>query len=101
MRFSIIEQKYTITMLVRYTPKKRKAGKDFIVTTAHDVKFKFRDEIEIFECDEARERILEHPQCPFRQFAFWGECEIDLVWYYIAANGSVFNDGTQVILMEK
>ena len=75
--------------------------KDFQVITASSIKHRFRDEIEIFYCPEARERILEHPKCPFRQFGFWGECEIDMKWYYIAGNGAIYEFASQIILMEK
>jgi len=84
-----------------YPQRKIKDEKDFRVITASSIKHRFRDEIEIFECAEASERILEHPKCPFTQFTFAGECEIDLGWYYIAANGPLHELLTQVILLEK
>ncbi len=72
-----------------YPQRKIKDEKDFQVTTASSIKYRFRDEIEIFECPEASQGILQHPKCPFTQFAFAGECEIDLSWYYIEANEAV------------
>ena len=84
-----------------YPQRKKKDEKDFQVITASSVKHRFRDEIEIFECPEAREKIIEHPKCPFTQFAFVGQCEIDLRWYYIAANGPTHDPMTQIVLMEK
>ena len=84
-----------------YPQRKIKDEKDFQVTTASSIKYRFRDEIEIFECPEASQRILEHPKCPFTQFAFAGECELDLRWYYIAANGPTHEPMTQIILLEK
>lgn len=65
------------------------------------IKDRFRNEIEILENDQAARAIQAHPKCPFYQFAWYGECEIDSVWYYIAANGPIFDYGTQVILLEK
>ena len=84
-----------------YRQRKIKDEKDFQVFTASSIKYRFRDEIEIFECPEAAQRILEHPKCPFTEFAFVGECEIDLRWYYIAANGPIHELMTQIILLEK
>jgi hypothetical protein len=76
--------------------------KNLGVAIDHNLKHKFRTEqIEIFENLEARARILEHPKCPFREFAFWGECEIDMKWYYVAGNGPVYESTTQIILLEK
>ncbi len=84
-----------------YPQKKKTAEKDFQIVTASHIGYRFRNEIEIFECEEAKQKISEHPKCPFREFAFWGQCEIDLKWYYLAANGSIFLPTTQVILLEK
>ncbi len=85
----------------RKTRKKKKDEKDFQVVTASDIGNRFRDEIEISDCEEAKQKISEHPKCPFYEFAFTGSCEIDLKWYYIAANGSMFLPTTQIILLEK
>ena len=84
-----------------YPQTKKKDEKDFQVVTATSIKHRFRSEIEIFECEEAKQKISEHPKCPFYEFAFTGICEIDMVWYYLAANGSIFLPITQVILLEK
>ena len=84
-----------------YRQRKIKDEKDFQVITASSIKQRFRDEIEIFECPEATQRILEHPKCPFTQFAFAGECEIDLMWYYIVANGPTNEPVTQMIFVGK
>jgi len=84
-----------------YRQRKIKDEKDFQVITASSIKQRFRDEIEIFECPEATQRILEHPKCPFTQFAFAGECEIDLMWYYIVANGPTKEPVTQMIFVGK
>jgi len=73
----------------------------FRVTTSMSMKYRFRGEIEIFECEEATEIIRAHPNCPFYQFAFAGECQIDREWYTIAANGPVYEATTQVILLKK
>lgn len=62
----------------RISAEEDKDEKDFQVITVSSIKHRFRDEIEIFECPQAAERIQEHPKCPFTQFAFAGECEIDL-----------------------
>ena len=84
-----------------YPQRKKKDEKDFQVIMASAIKHRFRDEIEIFDCPEASEKIIKHPKCPFTQFAFAGECEIDLRWYYIAANGPVHEAMTQIVLLEK
>ena len=84
-----------------YPQTKKKDEKDFQVVTASYIGHRFRDEIEIFACEEAKQKISEHPKCPFYQFAFTGICEIDMKWHYIAANGSLFDDWTQIILLEK
>ena len=81
-------------------PKEQKT-EDFQVFLAMSIRHRFRDEIEIFQNDEARQKILEHPKCPFTKFVFWGECEIEREWFYIAANGSLVSPTTQVILLRK
>jgi len=87
---------------IREIRQKRNNEKDFQVFSAHSLKHRFREEIEILECEDEREKILAHPRCPFREFAFWGgKCEIDMTWYYIAANGTIFSPITQVILPGK
>ena len=87
---------------IREHPKKKqKDEKDFQVVTASYIGHRFRNEIEIFECEEAKQKISEHPKCPFYVFAFSGICEIDMVWYYVVANGSIHSPTTQVILLEK
>ncbi len=87
---------------IREYPKtKEKDEKDFQVVTASYIGHRFRNEIEIFECEKAKQKISEHPKCPVYEFAFTGICEIDMKWYYIAANGPIFLPTTQIILLEK
>ncbi len=84
-----------------YHQTKKKDEKDFQVVTASYIGHRFRNEIEIFECEEAKQKISEHPKCPFYEFAFTGTCEIELKWYYIAGNGSIYSANSQLILLEK
>ncbi len=83
----------------RRIPKKE--VKDLQVFTASSLMHRFQNDIEILECEEAADRIREHKDCLFAQFAFWGECEIEREWYYMAANGSLFSSTTQIILLRK
>jgi len=92
---------WSMHFIREYPQKKKKDEKDFQVVTASYIGNRFRNEIEIFECEEAKQKISEHPKCPFYEFAFTGICEIDMAWYYVAANGSIFLPTTQVILLEK
>jgi len=61
----------------------------------------FHDHIEVLPSRDAATRISAHPQCPFYNFAFTGECELDRVWYYIAASGSLNIPTTRVLLLRK
>lgn len=56
--------------------------KDFIVTSAEIMGHQLHRDIEVMECQEAKEKILAHKGCPFTHFAFYGECEIEREWYY-------------------
>lgn len=86
-----------MSFIREYPQKKKKDEKDFQVVTATSIKHRFRSEIEIFECEEAKQKISEHPKCPFYEFAFTGICEIDMVWYYLAANGSILLPSDRVL----
>ena len=44
--------------------------------------------------------MLKHPECPFKELVFTGECYLDK-WYYVAGNGPVHEQATQIILLEK
>jgi|GEM_PF-2356976 len=82
-------------------PKPKKQDRDFQVLPARVMRHRLSEEIEIFLSEAAGDVIRQHPKCPFYKFAWSGECEIDMQWYYIAANGSMFNDQTQIILLQK
>lgn len=90
-----------MSFFIREFPEPRKEGKDFQILPAGEMRVRFGQEVEIFPSDAAAELILAHPDCPFRSFSWSGECEIDLQKYYIAANGPIFHDATQIILLEK
>jgi hypothetical protein len=75
--------------------------REFLVSTVNALKHRFRSEIEIFENPDAKEMILAHPMCPFRNLTFFGECEVERKWYYIAGNGPIYLGGSQIILLEK
>ncbi len=90
-----------MTFFRREHPQPKKQGKDFQVLPARLMSYRFQHEIEIFLSEVAADVIREHPKCPFYEFAWSGECEIDMKWHYIAANGSLFDDWTQIILLEK
>ena len=73
-----------------YPQKEKRHEKEFQVVTASYIGHRFRNEIEIFECEETKQKISAHPKCPFYEFAFTGICEIDMVWYYVAENSKLF-----------
>ena len=90
-----------MSFFIREYPQRKKEEKNFQVLPARVMSYRFQHEIEIFLSDTAGDIIYQHPKCPFYEFAWCGECEIDMQRYYIAANGSIFNYQTQLILLEK
>nr|NIS37980.1 hypothetical protein [Candidatus Saccharibacteria bacterium]NIV03432.1 hypothetical protein [Calditrichia bacterium]NIV71646.1 hypothetical protein [Calditrichia bacterium]NIV98269.1 hypothetical protein [Candidatus Saccharibacteria bacterium]NIW78530.1 hypothetical protein [Calditrichia bacterium] len=75
--------------------------KELLTFTSDGFKLQFGDDMTIFPSEEAAYFIQSHPKCPFKQFAFAGECEIDFKPYYIVANGPAHKPTTQIILLEK
>ena len=71
------------------------------VTQNTTLKYRFRDEIQLQESEEAEVRIRAHPKCPFENFAFTGEASIDGMWYYIAADGPMQEAVTRVSLLRR
>ncbi len=80
---------------------KKQTIENFMHVSADYLMYQFRDGIDILSSEEAETRILEHPKCPFYNFAFTGECELNREWYYVAANGSLNNPSTRVLLLRK
>ena len=52
---------------------KEQKTEELQVFLAMSIRHRFRDEVVILESEEARQKILEHPKCPFTKFVFWGE----------------------------
>ncbi len=70
--------------------ERKQKPQDFLHVSASSLISKFlQDNIAILPSEEAVVKISAHPKCPFYKFAFAGECELDRIWYYIAANGSL------------
>ena len=74
--------------------------KELKVIRLDTIRSKFINNVVILPSAEAEKMILKHPECSFEEFAFTGECYLDK-WYYVAGNGPVHEQATQIILLEK